>query len=1444
MADDKSNLTQVAALQVKSTLSKNKNKEEDIKEFKERHQDLEWQDSSNAKMCSKCTKKFTMFTPKHHCRTCGNVLCGQCSSYKMVINGILKRACIDCYKTALSGDANTSGDMTFYISSNGRYTSRGMSIDSNDEDTSSSITPGENSINISNPSVLNSSEKAGIEMPPWAEAIVYIRRKELSSEVLQTPVVFPDRALPEALIADIACNSIANAMQGTTPREINFMFRVRDKSSTLTSPDSTVSSISTSTTVSSTFYVCFVSYRQWSLPSDPNGKPVLKQAVVLVSKWPFHQIAYRMLSMLDETMFHQQGMAVTTGSAGTDRASVDNFAKNEMTVEMIENALMVAFGNIMCWPPGKPGHSMYMPYLGEMFEYYVPPDISSTINNAKVSLSSSFWMVNLVTLLGPLGLLQHLYVLWELVASGNDIIVYASSPAQCSEVVIALASLLAPLNCLGDIRPYISKGDSDVAYINAQVQYKQQQGATAYYASSSREIRQSCKIVGTDDISVIDQLDAFTALLMLSPRAVKEGYNKGDTVFIGMRERNAASIHVITSTVGSSTVVGVSADQGEAGQSNPTINPKRSHHHDSLAAHYHNWVAKGRNGSALVTKAEPAGLTEKKMLKKIKAMEPGERAALGNALIRDNLRLLTQAFFSKMDEINEKEAKPLEVESAQDKLDKEAADKAAAELLSASSAGKARALTPAQKLSILMGVLYQWVLENVPTVIMWCLMLTGLLVYWALGLPVEVLSVVIFFVSFTDKPSKEFENLLQSIISPEILYPNESKEAVDDTDIRSSDSSQGALRKRADLSGVWKRTKCINYENFVGAQGAGYVQRKLAASINMVHTITMDSGVTAFRLQEKGGPIDSDNLFAVGGDEINTLLIKKEFQDKVYWDETNALTIRKLSMPDKDYQLIVKRTLESNGQTIKLVANYENFKDPSKNVETVCYFEKQGPSPNAPPTPFDTVESSPAAAPAVSSAPQSLDFSGTWVRKRTHNFDAFVGVQGAGFMQRKLAASIPLTHTITMSALTEGETAVAVRLQERGGPLDLDNTYTLGNDFQDSVIIKKKFRDKMNWSDSIVSSSTVGTGLVLQRVVEGGEFELVMTRTIESEGNLMVLKSIHRNLETLVETEATSWFERTGPSDSAVPVPRPDSTNTVSSTVRSDSVSSTAYSGTVSTTSVSSDTVSSDTVSRSVSSTSVSSTQEHVMSEGDSTNISTRKVQFGNPNPSEDEEEDNEEDDDNVALEKMRSRSVSRSSPTTTVHVQPSVLYSSVSKPVGAIIKPILKKASTNSTSNSKRLQLAGTWERSNSAVDVDSLVNAGDENAPQGRLLKAMKVSQVITFNDPLNTHVRIEESLGGIKSDLTYPVDGVQPTVTETLRKTYSDRVHFEGDALVVHRVHSLNDFEIIIKRYLEDNGTSLRQVTCHRNLITGEESESMSLFKKIGPSKSKIVITPGIQ
>jgi hypothetical protein len=62
----------------------------------------------------------------------------------------------------------------------------------------------------------------------------------------------------------------------------------------------------------------------------------------------------------------------------------------------------------------------------------------------------------------------------------------------------------------------------------------------------------------------------------------------------------------------------------------------------------------------------------------------------------------------------------------------------------------------------------------------------------------------------------------------------------------------GKRAGRLDLSGVWKRVRVDNYEAFLGAQGATFVQRKLAASLPLVHTFTMSKDLMAFHLTEKG----------------------------------------------------------------------------------------------------------------------------------------------------------------------------------------------------------------------------------------------------------------------------------------------------------------------------------------------------------------------------------------------------------------------------------------------------------------------------------------------------------------------------------------------------------------------------------------------------------------
>ena len=110
------------------------------------------------------------------------------------------------------------------------------------------------------------------------------------------------------------------------------------------------------------------------------------------------------------------------------------------------------------------------------------------------------------------------------------------------------------------------------------------------------------------------------------------------------------------------------------------------------------------------------------------------------------------------------------------------------------------------------------------------------------------------------------------------------------TDASSSPSSASVVKP--DYSGIWKRVKAINFEAFAAAQGAGYVQRKLAASIEMVVTITMDAPhCTSVRIQEDGGPIHSDNSMVIGGEASESALGQKVFADSASWDTEGKILV-------------------------------------------------------------------------------------------------------------------------------------------------------------------------------------------------------------------------------------------------------------------------------------------------------------------------------------------------------------------------------------------------------------------------------------------------------------------------------------------------------------------------------------------------------------------------
>lgn len=150
----------------------------------------------------------------------------------------------------------------------------------------------------------------------------------------------------------------------------------------------------------------------------------------------------------------------------------------QATRDALDSAIEVCFQHFCQWPDPVPGNVMTLPFYGEMFEFVVPdiapymlqpPCVFAADTNACRRPGDMCFgegcgvlgEVNLMAILAPLGLLPHIWTLWELMITGQDIVVYSPSAAICSSVVRALVSLTTPLACCADMRCYINNYDND-----------------------------------------------------------------------------------------------------------------------------------------------------------------------------------------------------------------------------------------------------------------------------------------------------------------------------------------------------------------------------------------------------------------------------------------------------------------------------------------------------------------------------------------------------------------------------------------------------------------------------------------------------------------------------------------------------------------------------------------------------------------------------------------------------------------------------------------------------------------------------------------------------------------------------------------------------------------------------------------------------------------------
>ncbi|XP_029129129.1 protein DENND6A isoform X2 [Cajanus cajan] len=137
---------------------------------------------------------------------------------------------------------------------------------------------------------------------------------------------------------------------------------------------------------------------------------------------------------------------------------------------------------VSTWPDPIPGKQMDLPIGNATLKVNLPPAHSLHMENG-VSFDESASPVapflpnnqsvpqglfHDSDLFGAFrGLLLQLWLLWELLLIGEPILVIAPTPPQCCEAVASLVSLLAPLLCSVDFRPYFTIHNPEFAHLNS-----------------------------------------------------------------------------------------------------------------------------------------------------------------------------------------------------------------------------------------------------------------------------------------------------------------------------------------------------------------------------------------------------------------------------------------------------------------------------------------------------------------------------------------------------------------------------------------------------------------------------------------------------------------------------------------------------------------------------------------------------------------------------------------------------------------------------------------------------------------------------------------------------------------------------------------------------------------------------------------------------------------
>lgn len=345
---------------------------------------------------------------------------------------------------------------------------------------------------------------------PWVVALLIVNFDDKDGQQIQS--IYPTSCFTEGMLSDIKMLAMPDCLEPGSNHDFLFMFRLRDKRNASEGGGQILN--------------CYVSFRQH--PDVCSKRGYFQQSLVLVSRLTFSSLYYNILTrlsgVLEDTPVFEEILQETqstrlsdsalstrsiaseqqlTSTTNVDEANASHALQIDIPADsptskslhrkssshlpidlrLLDYVLEVAYSHFQKWPYPVSDTTHALPFYGNIIKFTVPAVPLYTIHPRDYFLNHEnkdellkhgglgggvglYSSINLISVFDDIGLLPHVWTLWELLVTGQDIVVWSPSAAICSAVVTALASMTAPLAFGGDYRPYINPYDSDVKLIS------------------------------------------------------------------------------------------------------------------------------------------------------------------------------------------------------------------------------------------------------------------------------------------------------------------------------------------------------------------------------------------------------------------------------------------------------------------------------------------------------------------------------------------------------------------------------------------------------------------------------------------------------------------------------------------------------------------------------------------------------------------------------------------------------------------------------------------------------------------------------------------------------------------------------------------------------------------------------------------------------------------